>query len=589
MGQFIKFAFASCLGIFLFTIAVIGFFAIAGLASGGKSSFNVKPNSVLELNFDDAIPELTDNLEKDKWQLEPEKTVGLQDIVKTIKHAATDKNIKGILMYPKGGVSGAASTESIRDALKEFKDSGKFIYSYATFYEQNNYYLASTADSVFIHPMGFVDFRGFAASSPFLKEMLDNIGVDMNVFYAGKFKSATEPIRRTNYSEANREQLRVFLGEIYDNVLTNISDTRNISKERIHQAANTLELKNAEIAQRVGFVDRIVYRDQLMDVVKDRLGLEEDEDFKRVSLNSYYSTVEDGMDFSAKDKIVVLYAEGDIVDGKGDAGQIGSSEYVKMIEKLRKDDKVKGIVLRVNSGGGSALSSENIWRELKLAQAAGKKIVVSMGDYAASGGYYIACAADSIFAEPQTLTGSIGVFSIVPNTQKLMNDKIGIRFDTVTTAKHAAAFNIAMEQSTEEKAFFQGFVDRLYERFLKRVGDARGWTRDEAHEVAQGRVWTGTKALELGLVDKLGTMDDAIKSVATLAGLEKYRLVTYPKTEDPIEKLIKEITNPGGDDDDIIVKAFAKEMKAFGIDYEAIQQIKASKLPQYKMPYKFNF
>ncbi len=589
MGQFIKFAFASCLGIFLFTIAVIGFFAIAGLASGGKSTVSIKPNTVLELNFDDAIPELTDNLEKEKWTLEPEKTVGLQDIVKSIKHAATDKNIKGILMYPKGGVSGAASTESIRNALKEFKDSGKFIYSYATFYEQNNYYLASTADSVYIHPMGFVDFRGFAASIPFLKEMLDNIGIDANVFYAGDFKSATEPIRRTNISEPNRMQLKQFLGQIYDNVLTNISDSRNMTKERIHQAADNLELKNAEIAVSVGFVDRIVYRDELMDVVKDRMGLDDDEKVKRVSLNSYFSTVEDGMDFSAKDKIVVLYAEGDIVDGKGEAGQIGSNEYVKMIDKIRKDDKVKGIVLRVNSGGGSALSSENIWRELKLAQAAGKKIVVSMGDYAASGGYYIACAADSIFAEPQTLTGSIGVFSIVPNTQKLMNDKIGIRFDTVTTAKHAAAFNIAMEQSTEEKAFFQGFVDRLYERFLKRVGDARGWTRDEAHAVAQGRVWTGTKALELGLVDKLGTMDDAIESVATLSGLEKYRLVTYPKTEDPIEKLIKEITNPGGDDDDIIVKAFAKEMKAFGIDYEAIQQIKAAKMPQYKMPYQFNF
>jgi len=406
MGQFIKFAFASCLGVFLFMIAAFGFFAIAGLASGGSKSVSIKANSVLELNFDDAIPELTDNLEKDSWSLEQEKTVGLQDIVKSIKHAATDKNIKGILMYPKGGVSGAASTESIRDALKEFKDSGKFIYSYATFYEQNNYYLASTADSVYIHPMGFVDFRGFAASIPFLKNMLDNIGVDMNIFYAGDFKSATEPLRRTNISDPNRQQLKEFLGQVYDNVLTNISASRNISKERIHQAADNFELKNAETALSVGFVDRIVYRDQLMEVVKDRLGLDDDEDFKRVSLNSYFSTVESGLNFSAKDKIVVLYAEGDIVDGKGAAGQVGSADYVKMIEKFRKDDKVKGIVLRVNSGGGSALSSENIWREFKLAQAAGKKIVVTMGDYAASGGYYIACAADSIFAEPQTFERS---------------------------------------------------------------------------------------------------------------------------------------------------------------------------------------
>ena len=588
MGQFIKFAFASCLGIFLFMIAAFGFIAIAGLASGGKKTVSIKPNTVLELNFDKVIPELTDNVEKDPFDLEQQKVVGLQDMLKSIRNAADDKNIKGIIIYPEGGVSGAAAAEAMREALKDFKDSGKFIYSYATFYSQNNYYLASTADSVFIHPMGFVDFRGFAASIPFLKEMLDKVGVNMKVFYAGDFKSATEPIRRTNISEPNRLQLRAYLNEVYDNVLTNISGSRNISKEQIHKAADNLELKNSEVAVNLGFVDRVVYRDQLMDVIKDRLGLDEDENVKRVSINSYFSSVGDGIDFGAKDKIAVLYAEGDIVDGKGAPGQIGSQEYVKMVEKLRKDDKVKGIVLRVNSGGGSALSSENIWRELKLAQAAGKKIVVSMGNYAASGGYYIACAADSIFAEPQTLTGSIGVFNIFPETKELFNDKLGIRYDTVSTAKYAGGFNPAMGLSETEGQFFQNFVDELYERFLKRVGDARGMTRDEAHKVAQGRVWTGNKALEIGLVDKLGDMDDAIQSVASLTGLEKYRLVTYPKTKDPIQQLIEELTGQG-DKDDIIVKAMTKELKHFGIDYEMIQKVKATEFPQYKMPYEFNF
>ena len=588
MGQFIKFAFASCLGIFLFMIAAFGFIAIAGLASGGKKTVSIKPNTVLELNFDKVIPELTDNVEKDPFDLEQQKVVGLQDMLKSIRNAAEDKNIKGIIIYPEGGVSGAAAAEAMREALKDFKDSGKFIYSYATFYSQNNYYLASTADSVYIHPMGFVDFRGFAASIPFLKEMLDKVGVNMKVFYAGDFKSATEPIRRTNISEPNRLQLRAYLNEVYDNVLTNISGSRNISKEQIHKAADNLELKNSEAAVSLGFVDRIVYRDQLMDVIKDRLGLDEDENVKRVSINSYFSSVGDGIDFGAKDKIAVLYAEGDIVDGKGNPGQIGSQEYVKMVEKLRKDDKVKGIVLRVNSGGGSALSSENIWRELKLAQAAGKKVVVSMGNYAASGGYYIACAADSIFAEPQTLTGSIGVFNIFPETKELFNDKLGIRYDTVSTAKYAGGFNPAMGLSEREGQFFQNFVDELYERFLKRVGDARGMTRDEAHNVAQGRIWTGNKALEIGLVDKLGDMEDAIQSVAALTGLEKYRLVTYPKTKDPIQQLIEELTGQG-DKDDIIVKAMTKELKQFGIDYEMIQKVKATDFPQYKMPYEFNF
>ena len=588
MGQFIKFAFASCLGIFLFIVAAFGLLALVGLSSGGETKIKIKANSVLELNFDKVIPELTDNVQKDPFDLEQQKVVGLHDMIKSIRSAADDKNIKGIIIYPEGGVGGAAASEAMREALKDFKDSGKFIYSYATFYSQNNYYLASTADSVFIHPMGFVDFRGFAASIPFLKEMLDKVGVNMKVFYAGDFKSATEPLRRTNISEPNRRQLREYLNEVYDNVLTNISDSRSISKEQIHKAADNLELNNSESAVNLGFVDRIIYRDQLMDAVKERLGLDDDDKVRRVSINSYFGSIDSGIDFGAKDKIAVLYAEGDIIDGSGEPGQIGSQEYVKMVEKLRKDDKVKGIVLRVNSGGGSALSSENIWRELKLAQAEGKKIVVSMGNYAASGGYYIACAADSIFAEPQTLTGSIGVFNIFPETKVLFNDKLGITYDTVATAKYAGAFNPAVGLSEKEGQFFQNFVDELYERFLKRVGDARGMSRDEAHAVAQGRVWTGSKALELGLVDKLGDMEDAIQSVATLTGLEKYRLVTYPKVKDPIQQLIEDITKQGKEDD-IIVKAMTKELRAFGIDYEMIQDVKATEFPQYKMPYKFNF
>ncbi len=588
MSQFIKFVFASCLGIVLFTIAVIGVFTLIGVASGGDSAPSIKPNSVLELNFDAVIPELTDNLEKDPFDLEQKKIIGLQDIVKTIKAAKDDNNIKGILLYPKGDMGGLASTESVRNAIKEFREEGKFVVSYATMYSQSNYYLASTADEIFIHPMGFVDFRGFAATIPFFKEMLDDIGVKFDVFYAGDFKSATEPVRRTEISEPNRLQTRAYLTEVYDNFVGNIQESRDISRELIVSTANNLSLKNAEKAIELGFADKIAYRDEVIASLQDRLGLDDDEDIKTVSLGSYFASIDDDSNYSAKEKVAVIYAEGTIVGGKGEPGETGDARYVPIIEKLRNDDKVKAIVLRVNSGGGSALASENMWRELKLTQAAGKKIVVSMGDYAASGGYYIACAADSIFAEPQTITGSIGVFSMIPIVKNLMNDKLGIRFDTVSTARYAGGFNPALGLSEAEGNFFQGSVDELYERFLKRVGDARGMTRDEAHAVAQGRVWTGKKALQLGLVDKLGGLDDAINSVAGLAGLESYRVVNYPKPKDQIQQIVEQITGKDKDDDPII-KAFAKELKAFGIPYDDIKMMQEARQPQFLLPFRFHF
>ena len=588
MRQFFKFVFASCLGVLLFTIAIGGILFVIGLSSGGKKTADIKPNSILELTFENPMPELTDNLEKDPFQLEQEKTLGLQDILKSIRHAKDDKNIKGILIYPKGGVGGMASLEAIRNELKEFKDNGKFVISYSSYYTQGNYYLASTADKVYLHPMGYVDIRGFAYSIPFFKEMLDNIGIKFDVFYAGDFKSATEPFRRTDISEANRLQLREFLNEAYDNFTSNIAISRSMPQETIKGVANNLSLKNSEAAKSFGFVDEIVYRDQLMADLRDRLGVDEDEKIKTVSVEKYFSKVDDDKKYGSKEKVAVIYAEGTIVDGKGDAGETGDAKYVKIIERVRNDDKVKAIVLRVNSGGGSALSSENIWRELKLTQAAGKKIIVSMGDYAASGGYYIACAADSIFAEPQTITGSIGVFSMFPVVKDLMNEKMAIHFDTVATAPYAAGFNPNMGLSETEGNFFQNSVDELYERFLKRVGDARGMTREEAHAIAQGRIWTGNRALQIGLVDKLGNLDDAISSVANLAGLESYRVINYPKPKDPIQKIIEEITGQG-DDDDTIVKAFAKELKGFGINYDEVQMLKEARTPQYRMPFKLIF
>ncbi|MEZ5059389.1 MAG: signal peptide peptidase SppA [Saprospiraceae bacterium] len=468
MNQFLKFVLASCLGVTLAIGAIFGILILVGISAGSSSqkSVDVKPNTVLELNFDQNIPELTNNTKRDPFAFE-EDIVGLQDMVRTIKKAESDKNIKGILIKPESVGRGIATSAVLRDALKEFKNSGKFIIAYSKWYSQGDYYMASVADEVYLHPMGSVDFRGFVAVVPFFKEAMDKIGVKYDVFYAGDFKSATEPFRRNDMSPQNKLQLREFLEEMNGLFLAEIGTSRNIPVATLDSISSHTIIQNAEMAKRIRFIDKIGYRDEVLADLRDRLGMEEDEDIKSISLDDYFASVKDDTDFNTKDKVAVVYAEGEIVDGKGEEGQVADEKYVKIIEKLRTDDKVKAIVLRVNSPGGSAMASENIWRELTLARDQGIKVVVSMGDYAASGGYYISCASDSIFAEAESLTGSIGVFNMFPDVSELMNDKLGISFDTVKTGEYSAGFNPVLGLSDKEGEFMQNFVDEMYETFLK--------------------------------------------------------------------------------------------------------------------------
>lgn len=588
MNQFLKFVVASCLGVTLAFGALFGILIIIGISAGSSASkdVDIEPNTVLELKFDNLIPEHTNNAPRDPFAFEQEDLVGLEDMVKTIKKAETDKDIKGILINPESIGRGIATSAVLRDALLDFKNSGKFVLSYSKWYTQGDYYMASVADEVYLHPMGTVDFRGFVAMVPFFKEAMDNIGIKYDVFYAGDFKSATEPFRRTDMSEENRLQLREFLEEMNGLFLGEISATRNIPVQTLDSISSHVIIQNAEMAKDLRFIDKIGYRDELMADLRDRLGLEKDDKVKTVSIEDYFASVKGKTDFETKDKIAVVYAEGDIVDGEGEQGQISDEKYVKIISKLRKDDKVKAIVLRVNSPGGSALASENIWRELMLAKEQGIKVTVSMGDYAASGGYYIACASDSIFAEAESLTGSIGVFNIFPDVSELMNDKLGIHFDTVKTGEHSAGFNPVLGLSEDEGAFLQNFVDQMYERFLQRVADARGMTRDEAHAVSQGRIWSGSKALELGLVDKIGGLDDALASAADLAGLEKYRVVTYPKPKDPFQQLIEEIT---GQKMTISERMIQQELGEYAALYKMARDMKNKEGFLYRLPFEVKF
>lgn len=548
MGQFFKFVFASCLGVFLALLlaGIIGTSVLAGLASSFDDPVeSIKPNSILHLKFNKPIPERTNNLPLDPFSLKDTRILGLSEIIDALEQAKTDDNIKGILIETDGIMGGMATADAVRTAIEEVQQSGKFVYAYANAYSQGAYYVASAADKVYLNPLGLVDFRGFAAQIPFLKDMLDKLGIKMQIFYAGKFKSATEPFRRTEMSEENKLQVREYLDDTFREFLSDISRSRDIPVSQLKRIADGYLAFMPQNALDLNMVDELAHRDKVIEDIRSKLGLKASEKYPLVSLETYRRANPGSSNLKAKDKIAVVYAEGNIVDGKGEPGTIGGEKYADIISKIRKDDKVRAIVLRVNSGGGSAMASENILRELELAQQQGIKLVVSMGDLAASGGYYIACKADSIFAEPNTLTGSIGVFSMIPNASGLLNDKIGIRFDTVKTGPFAHGISPFLEMSEEEGRIMQGFVNHMYDTFLGHVASGRNMSKEAVNEIAQGRVWTGNKAIQIGLADRLGGLEEALKSAAVLAELSDYRVTEYPRIKEPVEQLLDEIMGMG--------------------------------------------
>jgi len=592
MSQFLKNVFASCLGVGLAFIGLffIGFFIVAALAgSGGKKTAAVSDNSVLHLSFKNPIPEQTNNVETSLMSLKSSDVLGLNEIVETIEHAAGDEKIKGIYLNPDFGFgAGLATAATVRNALVKFKESGKFVIANSKYYTQGGYYLASAADEVYINPLGGIDFHGFSAMIPFFKDMLDRVGIKMEVFYAGDFKSATEPFRLNEMTEKNRLQMRAYLEPVYNNFLTDIGASRKMDVATLRGIADGLKVRTAEDALTLGLADKIGYGDEVIANMKERMGVASDKEIKVVSLEDYATSFTKKKDYKAKERIALVFAEGNILMDEGARGTIVDQKYVKLIRELRKDEKIKAIVLRVNSGGGSAIASENIWRELQLAKEAGKKIVVSMGDYAASGGYYIACNADKILAEPNTLTGSIGVFSMMPNASKLFDEKLGIHWDTVKTAKYSTGVNPFYDIAPVEAAQLQYSTEAMYATFLKRVADGRKMTTDSVHQIAQGRVWVGDKAKEIGLVDEIGGLDRAIAIAAELSGLEKYRLMEYPKQIDPMQELLNELTGEGGDKG-VHSKAIEKELGEIYPNYRQVKSWLTMQGVQARMPVILNF
>lgn len=525
--------------------AAIFFILFAIGSSFSSKDTSIGRDGILMIELDRVVPEKTDNVEQDPFDFEAKRAVGVHHICELIDKARTDKDIKGIVYKTSFSTSGGMVKHSkIRAALESFKDSSdKFVYTYGDIFNNNSYLIASASDSIFINPNGMLEINGYGAMLPFFKEMLDNIGVKMNVFYAGDYKSATEPFRRTDMSPQNREQTREYLNDNFELYIDEVCASRKISEEQLLSLINELEFDNIETAISLGLIDSKMYWYEFEDMLREKLGKAKAKELNYVDISEYASKkyISKG---TSDNRVAVIYAEGDVVYDSDQRGVISEVKYHKIFDKIRKDKKIKAVVLRVNSPGGSAFSSDVIWREMEALKAQGLPVIASFGDYAASGGYYIAAGADTIVSHPKTLTGSIGVFSMLPEVSELFNDKLGIQFDTVKTSPHALAITPFYSLQEEEKESLQNWTDQLYRKFLGIVAEGRGMSVEAVHEVAQGRVWTGQRALEKGLVDVLGDLDDAIAIAADKAGLgEDFKVVDYPVIKkEPWEQIIEDLS-----------------------------------------------
>lgn len=544
MKSFFKYVLATVTGIVIsfVLLIVIGIVIVGGLVSSmmADKKVAVTDNSVLHVKLDYSITERTipnPFEELDVPGFNANKSYGLNDILEGIEGAKEDDRIKGIYLDLSSVTASFATLQEVRDALLDFKTSDKFIVAYSENYTQRAYYLASTADKVYVNPEGTIDFRGLASQTMFLKGALDKLGIEAQVVKVGTYKSAVEPFILDEMSDANREQVSAFLGSIYDHFLKEIGESRKISTDSLFMIADQYRVRTATDAVQYGLADGAKYKDELLSELKTLLNIDEEDDINVISLTRYKPADEE-RSAAVRDRIAVVYAIGEIISGEGSDQVIGSERISRELRKVRRDDKVKAVVFRINSPGGSALASDVIWREVDLLSKE-KPVIVSMGDVAASGGYYIAAAADSIFAQPNTITGSIGVFGVAPNMQNLLNNKLGITFDEVKTGEYADFLtNVDRPLTVDERNILQMEVNRIYGTFVQRVADGRGLSKAEVDSIGQGRVWSGQQALANGLVDRLGSIDDAIAAAAGKAGLENYRLVSYPAISSPFESFL---------------------------------------------------
>ncbi len=542
MGSFFKTFFASLLALLIFSLII--FFIIVGAVGSlaKKDKPDVEEKSVLIIDLGNHFAEHASS--KPLAALGDDGPPTLYEVVRLISHAKEDKNIAGIFIQADANANGFASSNELRIALLDFKKSKKFIIAYGNTVSQNAYFVGNVADKIYVNGSGGFDWLGFNVTLPFLKGALEKLDIQTQIFYAGKYKSATEIFRTDKMTAENRLQTNEWLGDMYRYFLQQTSAARNIDTTTLYKLAAEASIQTPQDAVNARLIDGVKYDDEVKTEIKKNLNIGVADPLNFISLNTYNDAAL--IHKYGKDKIAVIFAEGDIVDGEGTATEIGGERFRALIRKVRMDGDVKAIVLRVNSGGGSALASDIIWRELEVARRENKKpVIVSFGDVAASGGYYIACGADSIFANPNTITGSIGVFGIIPNMEGFFKNKLGITFDGVSTAPYADAMSVYKPLNDKEKGLIQTGIERTYAQFKQRV--AAGRKRDTAYieTIAQGRVWSGQDAVQNGLVDRLGNLQDAINCAAHMAKIGDYGLREYPETESWFNNLLnKKKTEP---------------------------------------------
>lgn len=531
--NFLKNILSTIIGLFVFLIIIfVGFILIAAIfgSSSDSKKVSVKSNSVIELDLSTVTTDYGGKfLYKDFSFLNEEKTDGLSDIINAIDAAKTDDKIKGISILNNMSLIGMAQSKALRDKLEDFKTSGKFVVAYANSFTQKEYYLNSVADTIYLNPVGEMDFKGLSSEIMFYKDFQEKTGVKMEVIRHGKYKSAVEPYLANEMSEANREQTMALLNSVWNSVANDISKSRKVSVERLNEIANGLLARTPEMAKTEKLIDKVGYEDEYHNGIRKALKLKKDEEYNVIAIVDYANNVATSSKPSGDGTIAIIYAQGMILSGEGDVNIIGEGSMRRSLQEARKDKNVKAIVLRIDSPGGSALTSDLIWREIELTKKV-KPVVVSMGNLAASGGYYIACNANQIFAEETTITGSIGVFGTLPNITKLTNN-IGIHTEQVKTHQNAAGYSIFTPLDENTKNSIQESVENIYSVFVNRVATGRKMKFEQVDSIAQGRVWTGADAVKIGLVDKIGGMDDAIKAAAGMVKLKKYKTKNYPEYE----------------------------------------------------------
>ncbi|GAB4091263.1 SppA family protein [Flaviaesturariibacter terrae] len=579
MRAFLKMFLASFLALFAFFLVAFFFLVAAAVSLGSSDKPVVAKKTVLTIDLGRHFSEQERRNPLQRLSGGEADAPGLYDVLRLVHRASTDKNIAGIYLQADDNGNGFAASEELRAALSEFRKSGKFVVAFGNRMSQKAYYVATVADKVYVSPAGMLEWKGLAVELLFFKNALERLHIEPQIFYAGKFKSATEPFRSDRMTPENRLQTAEFLGDINRELQLRVAAARGTDTATLQRLADEGSIQNANDALRYQLVDALKYDDEVRAELKQRAGIAKDDKLPLTDIATYA----DAVDFrqSGDNRIALIYAEGNIVDGPGDKQVIGDEDYIRWIRKARLDKSVKAIVFRINSGGGSALASENIWRELRLAKQ-DKPLVVSFGDVAASGGYYIATAADSIFALPNTITGSIGVFSMLPNLQGFFNDKLGVTFDGVKTATYADRNNPFRSLSATEKGFQQREVERIYDLFKQRVADGR--RKDTAYigSIAQGRVWSGSKALQIGLVDRIGTLDDAVRCAARMAHVSSYRLREYPTSESWLHNLLERKKEEP-------MAELRRQLGAeqFAVYEQLVELNRLCKAPQARMPFTF--